>query len=403
MKKIISILVAFASTFSLAFAEGTEISFSNKIYEEDYVLEHTDKKYDDEGESKTEKDFPGIKEKMSVELTSEQVDAMVAAIVTVDDYDEQHFGVQGEVDDWYIEFRPIHPVTFGMHTSIYADGSYLPIYDDNIATGDIGSSGFTVTFRPTVLKDALRLSFSAPFDFDGDTSTGKINWFNGSKDHTNAETGDPDPEQEKFDFRLGAIYNHDYFNLGVSIQDVADDDERQIGVYLALPTLLGASENLTIGGGFATAESEGGVAAFDDLTFYGGISYKKLVNGFLTYETDAFSFKAEALYNFGENFGFDDDDEVFYLWDFYSAASVSFKLAEKLTASLTGKVMIDLKKNADFAALIGKDEKAANVYAAAFALDFDINERNTVGAEFDIDTFDGNWAVAVPVYWEYHF
>ena len=129
----------------------------------------------------------------------------------------------------------------------------------------------------------------------------------------------------------------------------------------------------------------------------------KHVNGFLTYETDAFSFKAEALYNFGENFGFDDDDEVFYLWDFYSAASVSFKLAEKLTASLTGKVMIDLKKNADFAALIEKDEKAANVYAAAFALDFDINERNTVGAEFDIDTFDGNWAVAVPVYWEYHF
>lgn len=416
MKKIISILVAFASTFSLAFAEGTEISFSNKIYEEDVIAEHKSKDYSDDGKASTKTDFPAIKNKMEVEITSEKVDALVAAIVAIDDYDEKHFGVTGKIDDWYIEFRPIHPITLGMHTSIYADGSYLPVYDDNIGAGDIGSSGFTMTYRPSALKDALRISFTVPFEFDGDD----VNWLNGKKETLD---GDGEPyENEKLKFGLGAIYNHDFFNIGVAVQNVVDEKydtvnkdgdsrhqywRRQLGVYAALPTLFGNVEGLTIGGGIAktwadTDKGEDREVAFDDLTEYGGIDYETLVNGFLTYETDAFTLSAEALYNCGTDTELQIGDPLL-VWDFYSAASLSFTIAEKLTATVTGKVLMDLKGNeANKAFLSGKD-KAENAYGAGFALEYEVNDNNTVGAEFDIDTFDGNWKIKAPVYWEYHF
>ena len=371
MKKIISGLAALALASAFASADDIKLSFYNKLYEEDRILYHSDEA------DETTKDFPGIKECMEAEVTSEKVDALVKAIVTLDDYDDKHFGLQGEVDDWYVEFRPIDKIALGMHTGIFADGSTLPIYDDNLAAGNIGSDGFTVSVFPI---ENLRFAVTAPFSFDGSEEKDDINWINGKKE---------DDEQENFNIGFGAIYDHELFQIGASVQDVADSDQRQIGAYINLPKLFGKVEPLTIGAGFA--HSEAWVTdSFDDLISIGevgaGVAYENLLNAYATFEAEKFSVTAEMVYNLGS------DKETSY--DLYSAASVSFGIVENLTATATGKILVDLKD---------KDETQKNITMGAFALDYDVNENNTVGAEFDIAMCDKDWAIAVPVYWKYHF
>lgn len=142
-----------------AFAESS-VSFSNKIYEEDYFYTN------DDGETK--KDFPTLKDKMSVEYTSEHVDASITVVAGADDFDDQHFAIDGYIDDWYLEWRLFQPVTIGLHDNIYSEGSALPIYDDNLANGNIGSDGFTVVYRPETLNNRLRLGATLPFNFTKD-------------------------------------------------------------------------------------------------------------------------------------------------------------------------------------------------------------------------------------------
>ncbi|MDY6397470.1 MAG: hypothetical protein SPL22_07025 [Treponema sp.] len=381
MKKIISSLAALALASAFASADDIKLSFYNKLYEEDAILIHSDEA------DETTKDFPGIKERMQAEVTSEKVDALVKATVTLDDYDEKHFGLQGEVNDWYVEFRPIDKIALGMHTGIFADGSTLPIYDDNVNAANIGSDGFTVSVFPI---ENLRFAVTAPFSFDG--SPEGVNWIDGNKNEIVGEDEDGNPirEDENFNIGFGAIYDHELFQIGASVQDVADSDQRQIGAYINLPKLFGKVEPLTIGAGFAHSEAVRAVVGDADLISVGPIescvSYKDLLSAYATFETEKVTVAAEMAYNLGC------DDETFY--DFYSAASVSFGIVENLTATATGKILVDLKD---------KDETQKNITMGAFALDYDLNENNTVGAEFDIAMRDKDWAIAVPVYWKYHF
>ena len=84
----------------------------------------------------------------------------------------------------------------------------------------------------------------------------------------------------------------------------------------------------------------------------------------------------------------------YHTYDLYSAVAVSFGIVENLSATATGKILVDL---AD------EDETYKSLAMGAFALDYDLNENNTVGAEFDIAMHDKDWGIAVPVYWKYHF
>lgn len=395
MKKIIASLVAFAAILSVATAD-VKFSFYNKVYEEDPIAIHTDKDYSDDGESDTETDFPALKERMFFEILTDRVDAMVKATMWLDDDDDDppsdsgNFYFDGEISDYYIEFRPINVLTLGLHTGIFADGSYLPVYDDNLWAGNIGSNGFTTTFRPAALEDALRISLTIPFNT-------LANDDDRSRNYVNGDTKKRDDDDE-FDVGIGAIYTAELFQVGASIQDIIDSDERQIGAYVNFPTLFGVSESLTVGAGFA--HSERSRLTFDDLTAFGGLGYENLLNAYATFDLEKFSIAAEMLYNFGDDdinkpLLADDYDGDYNGWDFYTAASISFGLADKLTATATGKLLIDTTS----------DSKGGqkSVIAGAFGVDYDINDNNTIGAEFDFDTFDGNWVLAIPLYWKYHF
>ncbi|WP_407429215.1 hypothetical protein [Treponema sp.] len=373
MKKILTGLAAFVLTLSFASAE-VKFSFYNKLYEEGAVAVH------DDSADETVKDFPAIREKMYAEILTDRVDAMIEGTFAIDDFDDSHFGLQGEVDDWYIEFRPIHMITLGLHTGIFADGSYLPIWDDNVASGNIGSDGFTVTVRPV---ENFRISVTAPFSFDGDPDG--VNWVNGKE-----EWG----EDEKFNVGFGAIFDAEFFQIGASLHDIADSDERELGAFINIPGLFGAYKPLTVGAGFShswgNGELESLISVCTDTAgdgIDGGIAYKNLMNAYAELGFEKFTLTAELAYNLG------DDDHGTH--DIYTAASVSVTPAEKVTATATGKLLSDFTSSSK-----GKVE---NILFAGFALDFDVNDNNTIGAEFDFATQDSNWAIAVPVYWKYQF
>lgn len=103
-----------------------------------------------------------------------------------------------------------------------------------------------------------------------------------------------------------------------------------------------------------------------------------------------FGLTAELAYNLGS-----DDKHTGY--NFYTAASLSFGLAEKLQATATGKLL--LSPNDELPS--GHDLDWGNGYGAAFALDYEVNERNMVGAEVQVNIIGDYWDFAVPVYWKY--
>ena len=423
MKKIIASLVAVALASSLAFADDIKINFYNKVFSEDYFMAHhewetTDASGDTVKHKKTGTDFPAIKERMFAEIFTERVDAMVKATMKFDDddsyYDDgagnnikhpEHFYIDGDIDDYYVEFRPIHEVTFGLHTGIFADGSYLPIYDDNVWAGNVGSNGFTATWRPSVLKDALRIAVTTPFNTIAADDNRTENWVNGDKKYGG--------EADEFDIGTGVIFTQDFFQIGFSVQDVLDSDERQFGAYVNLPGFFNIVPQMTIGGGIA--HSERIRYAFDDLIGQGdhfsvhedewrdesydntyedrgrscshGLAYEDLLSSYLLMEFEHFNLSAEMLYNFKENYNFGKGGA----YDFYGAASFGFGLAG-FNATATGKLLKDFTKHG-----------AKAVHFGGFYLDFDINDNNTVGVGAEVDVCDKDWHAALPVYWKYHF
>lgn len=400
MKKIALALAAIAFGAS-AFA--ADVSFYNKIYQEDPFFFHDD--YEDENSH----DWPVLKDEMSVEYQSDHVDASITAVAGFDDFDDQHFGFDGYIDDWYVEFRIIEPLTLGLHDNIYMDGSYLPVYDDNVAGGDIGSDGVTVVWRPSFLNNALRIAGTLPFDFTKDDfDSDKVNWirrkyttydyydvtFNGTTYQWPYKTHS---ETDYLETGVGAIYDHEFFQVGVSFQNFLND-EFVFGSYISFPNLFGAVDGLTIGGGVShigdadivvTVTDDdydidySGVLGFDDLTWFGGVYGETLLSSNITYEKEGnpFNFGADLLYNFGEDF----------TWDLYTAVNVGFGITEKLSAHIGGKLLVDTDGPADL----------ENVYGVDLGVDFNLDDHNSFGAGFEYQFYDSNYQIAVPVYWQW--
>jgi len=414
MKKLISaILCSFVA--SALFADAN-FRFYNKAFSDTMSITHTEGDYAytqsgnypynygyNDGDSHTDADFLSASNQVYAELKTERVDAMVKASFTFNNwtrggYYDFGFKWNSKVDDWYVEYRPTQYFTFGFHDPIYMKGAFLPVYDYSkgneknkyLYSGNIGSEGITVVFRPPVLDNALRIAATTPF-----TET-KTNWILSSENRDAVDDSTPN-------FGAGAIYSVKYFEVGLTVQDIFDRDERTFGSYMCLPGLFGAVENLVIGGGFAYSEKYisdfNNTPTFYDYTYYGGITGEKLFSSYFTYKADKFSIKADLVTNFGESYS-----NANLFWDLYTGLCLGFNITDRFTITATAKLLTDIDSEVrTFGDDLAKKILAENVYAGAFALTYQINSQNEVEAGVKVDTFDKNFAIRFPVHWKYTF
>ena len=386
MKKLFFVLAVFALAGSLTFAE-TEISFYNKVYMEDAFWGH------DDAADENIKKFSPVKNKFDFQLASEKFDAEVKGIIYFADWGGETYGFTGELKDAWVEFRPIEQIGIAFRENIVAWPSSLPIYDDDLKTGNIGSDGFTALFRPSPLNGALTVAATIPFGWD--LTTESINYVNGEN-----ELG----EKNKFNFGLGAAYTHDYFEVSVRAANIINNDKRELGATIGFPNLFGAVENLNIGFGYEYNKAGDGYDDFINyLTVQAGVYGENLLDAVVTYETDKFAVIAEAVTNFSEDTNWSN-----FTHDLYAALEFDLHATEKLTLAFTGKIATDFTNDDKAGEYDGTEftlsgETLKNAYMAGIGASFDITEHHSVGAGFEVGLQNKNYGFAVPVSWTYTY
>lgn len=332
-----------------------EISFENEL-SSDVVSIRNGASYDEE---KGRTDFAGIKENAVVLFTSEKLDAGIDVAFILDDWSERNFGLKWDDIDWFIEFRPVDIISLGFHEDIYSDGSYLPIYDDNIGTGNFGSDGFTVAFRPA---EGLSLFATVPFGEEDDT----VNFFSGD---------------DTADFQCGFGINYAYedlFSAGCSVQNAADSGRRSFGIFVQASPL----EGLSFGAGYSFSKEKN--AGFDDLSISEefGVCGESVLNLFAGYEVGPFACAAEGLVSL------DDEDSEY---DAYLAVSAGFAFSELISADIAGAFLFD--NSSDGAKpVVGINPNILCTLG-----------NHAFGAGVNFETTDGDTFVSFPLTYTYSF
>lgn len=284
--------VAFAAAALLsvsAFAQTVE--FTNEL-SSDVTTIRKGKVYND-GEDETTKDFAGLEENVVATFTSEKVDAELDVTFILDDWNDKNFGFAWDDVSWFVEYRPVEMVALGFHEDVWLEGSYLPIYDDNVALGNLGSEGFTVAVTPI---EGLKLAVTVPFGGEDD-----VNYFTRK---------DENDDTVNLNIGFGAEYAfEEMFTIGAAVSNVADSDNRGFGVYAMVKPL--AEQDFVIRAGYAYSKAEEDIveddevvgkaytSGIDDLSISEdfGVFGKSLFNVSVEYSLDALSFSAETLFN----------------------------------------------------------------------------------------------------------
>ncbi|HBP10159.1 MULTISPECIES: hypothetical protein [unclassified Treponema] len=370
--------VAFAAAALLsvsAFAQSVE--FTNEL-SSDVATIRKGKVYNG-GEDETTKDFAGLEENVVATFTSEKVDAELDVTFILDDWNDKNFGFAWDDVSWFVEYRPVEKIALGFHEDVWLEGSYLPIYDDNVALGNLGSEGFTVAATPI---EGLKIAVTVPFG-EGDDG---VNYFTRK---------DEDDETVKLNIGFGAEYAfEEMFTVGAAVSNVADSDNRGFGVYAMLKPL--AEQDFVIRVGYSYSKAEGEITEDDEVVgkYYEnkiddlsisedfGVFGKSLFNVSVEYSLDALSFSAETLFN-------TDDKSSDY--DMYFAACVGYELSESLSADVTGKFLFDNSSNGA-ESVIGVNPNVAYTFG-----------NHTFSAGLNYETCDGDSFISIPLSWGYSF
>lgn len=382
--KTIAVLAAL-SMASSAFAE-VKVKAFNKLSSDIVELDHSG--------DETTNTFPGFKNKIKAEILTDHLDAMVEGVFKITDFTNENDYVvawDGAVSDWYVEARVLDDLlTLGYHDNINPEGTYLPIYDDNVGTGNIGSDGFTLVLRPV---EGLRLGFSVPFTddtslvtYDVETGTVGVNEdFGGNILVMDGETKEGCPDIWKYpNLRLGAIYDMGIAEFGVAAHDFLDSKQRSIGFYVYSAGLFGQVKGIDFRAGFAHSW---GKVALGDKPFYKGkdIEGENFWNvSFEISEIIPFSLAVEAAGNTNS------DDSAY---DFYTGLKLGFGINEQLSLDVIAGAELDLSdENAKKAMLHGKA-----------ALDYNVTKLDTVEVAVDYNKCDEKWNMKFPVSWKHKF
>lgn len=365
---------------SSAFAE-VNLEASNKLKSDVVELNHSDLA------DETTNTFPGIKNVINAEVTSDHVDAMVEGVIKFYDVTSQNdvaLAWDGEISDWYVEARVLDDkLTLGFHDNIHPEGSYLPVWDDNIGYGNIGSEGFSLVYRPI---EGLRLGLSLPF---GPADEG-VNWLKVDGKQEDAL----DDTEKTTNIRLGAIYEMDIAEFGLAIQDVLDSDERSIGAYVYSAGFFGKVEGVDFRAGFAhswgTAVVEDlipvevALLPGDDPVAVGFVAGENLWNvAFEISDIIPVDLAIEAAGNTNS------DDS---LYDLYAGVKVGFGINEQLYAFAQEKTLLDLGDT--------EYETALDVKAG---VDITVTEKDKIEVAVEYSKLDKDWKAKFPCYWKHTF
>ena len=340
--KLFTALAAFTMVSGAAFAE-TEFSVSNEVSSDIVNIE----KVEDDSDTS----FAGIENKTSFEFTSEKVDAFLELSFWSDkatEGDDDYFAIgTGGFDfgDSYIEIRPFEHVGFEFHEKIFTAGSYLPVWDDNASTGNIGSD-FGLVIRPV---DGLIIG--------------------GGLDFVSKVAHDDENPIVNF----GLEYASEDFAVGGAVRNVAGENDFSFGVFASILSV----ENLTLNFGFAyndAVEPDVGTVEGNLLTFGG------------SYEQDAF----HSAWDFATNFTDSDDQE----YDFYIAAALGYNFTENFSADCAFATVLDGESD--------DDKKADERFNVNPSITYTVGNRE-FGAGVNIFFGENYSLVSFPVYWEYSF
>lgn len=318
--KIAAVSTALSLACGFAFAEDAEIAFSNKLSSN--IVDITK-----EGDADSKTDFSGIKNKSVFEFASEKLDAMIELVfwskkgTNPDDEDKEFFAIGAkdnesndygfDFGDTFIEVRPFDFLGFELHEKMWTSGSYFPIWDDNVSTGNIGSDLGAVVLPLEGLKIAAGLDFASVFG------------------HSDAKPV----------VNFGTEYTNDIFALGAAVRNVADNTFNEAnekdGISYGLYGSFLKVEGLVLNAGFGYNTS-----IDPDVVKVGGSEVKgNLLTSSGTYEREAF----HAAYEFATNFVSSKEK----IYDFYIAATAGYNVLEPLSLDLTFATALDAESDSE--------------------------------------------------------
>lgn len=318
MAKFAKFSIGFAGLFmasAFAFAD-VDVSFSNELKSD--VISSVSTKSPNEDKIITETAFAGFANETIAEVHTDKVSAGLEIHSFInsrkyrnsDNDEKSYLEFSGyTVKDYWIEFSPVKILTLGFHDTINALGSYLPVWDDNLASGNLGSD-FVFVLKPV---DGLKIAGGIDFI----STIGVIN---------PASVQKPDEEIRATNLKtnLGVEYvaDNELWSIGFTARNIFDDG-RSFGLYGSFSGL----DNWTFMGGFAINDE--GVEGPLNVKVGGNI-----LSAAIIYEHKKFDLSAELVTNFGNK-----NANVF---DFYTAADFTYYFSKNFQASITGKYVGDI-------------------------------------------------------------
>ena len=364
--KITAVSTALCLACGFAFAEDAEIAFSNKLSSNivDIIKE---------GDADSKSEFSGIKNKTVFEFASEKLDAGIELVFwskkiknSEDDKDLLAIGASSidsdgygfDFGDTFVEVRPFDFLGFEFHEKMWTSGSYFPIWDDNVSTGNIGSDFGAVIRQIEGLTVGAGLDFASIFG------------------HSDAKPV----------VNFGAEYTNDVFALGAAVRNVADNTFKEAnekdGIAFGVYGSFLKVEGLVINAGYGYNTS-----IDPDVTRVGGSEVSgNLLTSTGTYEMDAF----HAAYEFATNLVSSKEK----VYDFYIAATAGYNVIEPLSLDLTFATALDAESDSE--------KKVDNRFQVKPHATYTIgNHKLSAGVNFffgkDFSRID------FPVYWKYSF
>ena len=274
MKKILIGAVAALAFTGVAFAQEVTVAFENELSSDIVSI------------SDGSAEFAGFSNQVTVELESEKVNAGVSLITEFGKNDDDKFGLTDyEIESAYVEFTPVEMLSIDFNSDCFTPGSYLPVADDNVGNGDIGSK-LAVIVRP-IENLSVGAGINLPSVFG--------------------------ESEDKVDINAGVDYTTESFSVGAALRSPINN--LGFGVFGSYTGV----ENLTVNLGFSYN---------DDFCDVAG----NLLTLGASYEFSIITLNLDCVTNFGADGN-----------DLYSGLGIEASVTDSLTIAAQGTINMDFE------------------------------------------------------------